>query len=85
MYIGFYNYYKVYNKNRMLKDKSSPIGDVLMYPFVYLGECLLKKGHRVNTIDMDNIKKFNAVVFLDFPTFKNKYFRQLVLCRSVAI
>jgi len=85
MYIGFYNYYKVYNKNRMLKDKSSPIGDDLMYPFVYLGGCLLKKGHRVNTIDMDNIKKFNAVVFLDFPTFKNKYFRQLVLCRSVAI
>ena len=78
MYIGFYNYYKYYNKNRILKDKSSPIGDDLMYPFVYLAECLLKKGHTVNTIDMDDIRKFDPIVFMDFPTFKSKYFRQSI-------
>ena len=82
MYIGFYNYYKYYNKNRMFKDKSSPIGDDLMYPFVYLGEYLIKKGHKINTIDMDNIGNFDAIVFMDFPTFKNKYFKQLVSDKS---
>ena len=78
MYIGFFNYYEVYNKNKMFTDKSSPIGDNLMYPFVYLGEYLIKKGHKINTIDMDNIENFDAIVFIDFPTFKNKYFKQLV-------
>jgi hypothetical protein len=78
MYIGFFNYYEVYNKNKMFTDKSSPIGDDLMYPFVYLGEHLLKKGHKINTIDMDNIRNFDAIVFMDFPTFENKYFKQLI-------
>ena len=78
MYIGFYNYYKFYNKNRMFKDKSSPIGDDLCYSSVYMGEYLVKNGHKINTIDMDNIRNFDAIVFMDFPTFKNKYFKQLV-------
>ena len=78
MHIGFFNYYEVYNKNKMFTDKSSPIGDDLMYPFVYLGEYLIKKRHKISTIDMDNIENFDAIVFMDFPTFKNKYFKQLV-------
>jgi len=82
MYIGFFNYYEVYNKNKMFTDKSSPIGDDLMYPFVYLGEYLIKKGHKISTIDMDNIENFDAIVFIDFPTFKNKYFKRLVIDKS---
>ena len=82
MYIGFFNYYEVYNKNKMFTDKFSPIGDDLMYPCVYLGQYLIKKGHRINTIDMDNIENFDAIVFMDFPTFKNKYFKQLVSDKS---
>jgi len=78
MYIGFFNYYEVYNKNKMFTDKSSPIGDDLMYPFVYLGDYLIKKGHEINTIDMDNIENFDAIIFMDFPTFRNEYFKQLV-------
>lgn len=79
MYIGFFNYYEIYNKNRMFTDASSPIGDDLLYPFVYLGQYLVKKGHEVNTIDMDNnIENFDAILFMEFPTFKNKYFRQLI-------
>lgn len=78
MYIGFFNYYEIYNKNRMFTDAYSPIGDDLMYPFVYLGQYLIKKGHKINTIDMDNIENFDAILFLDFPTFKNRYFRQLI-------
>lgn len=78
MYIGFYNYYKYYNENRMFTDESSPIGDDLSYSSVYMGKYLVKKGHKINTIDMDNIRNFDAIVFMDFPTFKNKYFRQLI-------
>jgi hypothetical protein len=82
MYIGFFNYYEVYNRNRMFTDKSSPIGDDLMYPFVYLGEYLARRGHRVSTIDMDSLERFDAVVFLDFPTLQNGYFRRLVKSES---
>jgi hypothetical protein len=66
----------------MFTDASSPIGDDLLYPSVYLGQYLIKKGHKINTIDMDNIENFDAIVFMDFPTFKNKYFKQLVNNKS---
>ena len=62
----------------MFTDTSSLIGDDLLYPCVYLGEYLIKRGHKINTIDMDNIENFDAIVFMDFPTFKNKYFKQLI-------
>lgn len=62
----------------MFTDPSSPIGDNLMYPFFYLGQQLKKLGHRVATIDTDDIKKFDAIIYIEFPTFKNKYFRQLI-------
>jgi len=79
MYIGFYSCYKEYNKNRMFTDPSSPIGDNLMYPFFYLGKRLKQAGHKVATIDTEkDIKKFDAVVFIEFPTFKNKYFTKLI-------
>lgn len=78
MYIGFFNYNSYCNKNRMFISPKSPIGDDLMEPFFYLSQQLTKQGHKVNTIDMDDIKKFDAVVFVEFPTFKNKYFKQLV-------
>jgi len=78
MYVGFYNYYKYYNKNRMFTDISSPIGDDLCYSSVYMGKYLIENGHKINTIDMDDISKFDAIVFMDFPKFKNKYFKRLV-------
>ncbi len=78
MYIGFFCNYNFYNQNRMLRDPSSPIGDNLMYPVFYLAKQLEKLGHKTATIDTDNIEKFDAVVFFDFPTLKNKYFKKLI-------
>ncbi len=77
MYLGFYNFYRAYNLNRMFNDPSSPIGDDLGYPSVYLGQRLKALGHRVATIDMDDLQRFDAVIFSDHPTFLNRYFRQL--------
>src|SRR5579863_1072634 len=77
MYVGFYNFYPHYNANRMFTDPSSPIGDDLMYPFVYTGKRLRELGHKVATLDTDDLNKFDAAVFLDHPTFLNRYFRAL--------
>ena len=77
MYLGFYNYYPYYNGNRMFTDPSSPIGDELGYPAVYMGRRLRELGHRVATIDTDDLQRFDAVVFSDHPTILNPYLRQL--------
>ena len=77
MYIGFYNNTKQFNSNKMLTDPSSPIGDNLMYPFFLLNQRLLKMGHKTNTIDLDLLEKFDAVIFVDFPGLKNKYLRKI--------
>jgi hypothetical protein len=61
----------------MFTDPSSPIGDDLMYPFVHLGARLREMGHRVATLDMDNLEAFDACVFLDYPTALNSYYRKL--------
>ena len=78
MYLGLYNFYNEYNKNKMLIDASSPIGDDLAYPFVFLGKYLNERGHRVNTIDMDELKNFDAILFLEFPGKSNTYFEKLL-------
>jgi len=77
MYLGFYNFYRHYNGDRMFTDPSSAIGDNLMYPFVHLGERLRALGHQAATLDMDDLSKFDAAVFLDHPTVLNPYFRRL--------
>ena len=77
MYLGFYSFYKNYNRNRMFTDPSSAIGDDLMYPLVYLGRRLAELGHKVATLDTDDLEKFDAAIFLDHPTFLNPYFRRL--------
>jgi alpha(1,3/1,4) fucosyltransferase len=77
MYVGFYNFYPHYNANRMFTDPSSPIGDDLMYPFVFTGQRLRQMGHQAATLDTDALEKFDAAVFLDHPTLLNPYFRKL--------
>ena len=78
MQIGFFNYYKIYNNNKMFKDASAPIGDDLLYPLVYLAEFARTRNIKVSTIDTESLENYNAIFFMEFPTFKNKYFRQLV-------
>jgi len=78
MHMGFYNYYDIYNNNRMFMDPSSTIGDDLIYPLVYLGQRLRQAGHIVNTIDRDDLDEFDAICFLDLPASGNEYFNKLL-------
>ena len=77
MYLGFYSFYKHYNRNRMLDDPAGPIGDDIMYGFYYAGQRLRELGHRVATLDMDELEKFDAAIFFDHPTFLDPYYRRL--------
>lgn len=78
MHIGFYNYYNVYNANKMFTDMSSSIGDDLIYPTVLLGQYAKQKNIRLSTIDTEDLDSYDAVVFIDFPKYKNEYFRKLI-------
>lgn len=88
MNLGFDPYYKMFYENRLFNDASNPLYkagaddgsghcDEFRCPFVRLKEHLEKMGHKVSTIDMDGLDRFDAVVFIDFPGFKNKYFKEL--------
>lgn len=77
MNLGFWNFYPAYNKNRMLTESSSELGDDLAYPMVHLARRLRELGHEANTLDMMPMEKLDAAIFLDHPTFLNKYYRQL--------
>ena len=77
MRLGFYNFYKQYNQNRMFLDPAGDLGDDLLYPSVYLARHLKTLGHEVATIDTAPLNSFDAVIFLDHPTFLNSYLRQL--------
>ena len=61
----------------MFLDPSSPIGDDLAYPTVFLGQRLRELGHRCATLDTDDLDKYDVVVFFDHPTFINPYYRRL--------
>ncbi|MFC1551707.1 glycosyltransferase family 10 domain-containing protein [Candidatus Latescibacterota bacterium] len=78
MKIGFYNYHKSYNNNRMFTDCSSSIGDDLSYPFVYLAKHAKSKNIILSTIDTEPIGSYKTIFFIEYPTLKNKYFRQLI-------
>ncbi len=78
MYLGFYNNTKEFNNNQMFLQASASIGDNVAYPFVYLGQRLKELGHRFSTVDLENLEKFDAIVFIDFPGLQNKYLKKLV-------
>lgn len=78
MKLGFYNFYRSNNNNRMFENASVGIGDDLSYTSVYMKPFLAKMGHEVATIDTAPLESFDAVVFLDYPTKLNSYFRRLV-------
>ncbi|HEY3861898.1 MAG TPA: glycosyltransferase family 10 [Verrucomicrobiae bacterium] len=78
MNVGFYNFYRQFNQNRMFETSTADIGDDLAYPGVYMAKFLRGLGHTIATIDTAPLESFDAIVFLDYPTMLNSYFRGLI-------
>lgn len=75
MHIGFYNFYTVYNNNRMFRSPESVLGTNLAAPSVEMGSLLAAHGHHVSTVDTAPLDSYDAIVFLDYPTRVNRFFR----------
>jgi alpha(1,3/1,4) fucosyltransferase len=79
MKLGFYNYYNIYNNNRIFNPEiHAPIGDDLLYPFHYLAQVAPEKGIAVSTIDTEPLDSFDAIIFLDYPGNRNRYLKKLL-------
>ncbi len=77
--IGFYNYYPVYNNNRMFNPEiNAPIGDDLLYPFHYLAQIAREKGISLSTIDTERLDTYDAIIFLDYPGDHNRFLKKLI-------
>lgn len=78
MKIGFYHFEKIYNKDNLLfKNVNATIGDDLLYPFIFFKKYAESLGHSVSTI-CDTNEKYDAVIFIEFPGLKDKYFKSLL-------
>jgi len=79
MNLGFYNFYDVYNNNRMFNPEvQAEIGDDLLYPLHELARIGKERGHRISTIDREGTDPFDAVAFFDYPGKDNLYLKKLV-------
>ncbi len=79
MKLGFYNFYNIYNNNRMFNPEiRAPIGDDLLYPFHYLSRVAREQGISVSTIDTEPLDSYDAIVFLDYPGDHNRYLKKLI-------
>ncbi len=56
--------------------QASGAGDDISHSSARLAQYLRERGHRVNTLDMEE-GPFDAVIFSDHPTFLNARFREL--------
>lgn len=77
--LGFYNYYEIYNNNRMFDPEiRAPIGDDLLYPFHHLARLAKKNGISISTIDTEPLDSYDAIIFFDFPGPHNRYLKKLI-------
>jgi hypothetical protein len=71
MHLGFWNFYKFHNANKMFGDSVDDID----YGAAAVADHFRKLGHQVNTLDASN-EPFDVAVFLDHPTFLDGTFRK---------
>jgi len=78
--LGFYSDYTFFHNNYIFDPNSEYMdGDGgSHYTFRYLAEEAKKHGIHVSTIDTQPLDSYDAIVFLDFPSFKNQYFKKLI-------
>jgi alpha(1,3/1,4) fucosyltransferase len=62
----------------MFGGPNADIGDDLFYTPTLLAKTMRGMGHGIATIDTAPLESFDAVVFCDYPTRLNSYFRRLI-------
>jgi hypothetical protein len=85
MKLGLYNFYRACNNNQMFENTSAGLGDDLGYTGVHMARRFKELGIGLATIDTAPLESFDAVVFLDYPTKLNPYFRRLVKMGTIPI
>jgi len=79
MKLGFYNFYEVYNNNKMFDPTHhADIGDDLLYPLHELARIGKEQGHSISTIDTEPLDNYDAIVFFDYPGKDNPYLKKLI-------
>jgi hypothetical protein len=79
MKLGFYNFYDVYNHNRMFDPSfHAEIGDDLLYPLHELARVGKERGHSITTIDTEPLDSYDAIAFFDYPGKDNVYLKKLI-------
>jgi len=79
MKLGFYNFYEVYNNNKMFDPTfHADIGDDLLYPLHELARVGKERGHSISTIDQEGADPFDAIAFFDYPGKDNPYLKKLI-------
>jgi hypothetical protein len=79
MKLGFYNFYDVYNNNRMFDSSfHAEIGDDLLYPLHELARVGKERGHVISTIDTEPLDSYDAIAFFDYPGKDNPYLKKLI-------
>ena len=77
--LGFYNFYDIYNNNRMFNPEiHAPIGDDLLYPLHHLAQVAREQGISVSTIDTEPLDSYDAIIFFDYPGDHNRYLKKLI-------
>ncbi len=77
--IGFYNFYNIYNNNRMFNPEiHALIGDDLLYPMHYLAHVAREQNVSLSTIDTESLDSYDAIIFLDYPGNHNRYLKKLI-------
>ena len=78
MKIGFYNFYKYFNQNKIFTDIKTPFGENLTGHYVELAKNLSREGIQCSTIDTEDLNEYDKIVFIDYPGMHNSYLRKLV-------
>jgi hypothetical protein len=65
--IAFWNNYTCFAKNQAFNPNAYGIGEDIGYPVILLKEELSKLGYILETLDMDSVDNYKAVIFSDYP------------------
>lgn len=59
-------------------DTQTTIGNDIFYPFWYLKQSGHERGISISTIDTEPLDSYDAIIFMDFPGYNNKFLKEVM-------